>query len=284
MSCGNQVELFEVDHSIHVPEVDLHEYDVVIINSSAGKDSSVAIYEICRLATEQKYDKSNIHISHQDLGESEWKGTKELVKEQAEFFGIENIHYSKRRDSTGYNETLLEYVERRGKWPARNQRYCTSDFKRGPGARVVTSVAPGRIKSKVLYVFGFRAEESPDRKKKEPLSLNENLTTKSGRKVYEYLPVHNWTKEQVWETIKTNGIPYHYAYDLGMPRLSCCFCIFSPFDALVIAGQDNPELLDKYIRVEKEIEHTFKDGFSIEEVRTAIENNYEPKVIEDWVM
>jgi hypothetical protein len=69
------------------PQVDLHEYDVVIINSSAGKDSSVAIFEICRMAEEQGYDKSNIHVSHQDLGEMERKGTRELAKEQADSFG-----------------------------------------------------------------------------------------------------------------------------------------------------------------------------------------------------
>lgn len=30
--------------------------------------------------------------------------------------------------------------------------------------------------------------------------------------------------------------------DLGMPRLSCCFCIFSPRSALLLAGKHNPGL------------------------------------------
>lgn len=257
-------------------ELDLHSFDVIIINSSAGKDSSVALFEICRMAHEQNYPKSKIHVSHQDLGSMEWKGTKQLAKEQALFFGLP-IHFSKRVDQNGKEETLLEYVLRRGKWPSNKQRYCTSDFKRGPGARIVTKLAPGRVKSEVLYVFGFRAEESPSRSKKEVLSLNKKLTTKSGRRVWDYLPVHTWDSERVWATIKQNGIPYHWAYDLGMPRLSCCFCIFSPFDALVIAGYANRELLDQYIAVEQKIGHTFRHGFSLVEVRAAIEQGYTPK-------
>lgn len=262
--------------------MNLRSYDLIIINSSAGKDSLCAIYEICRMADEQGICGNRIVVSHQDLGEAEWQGTKELAKKQAQEFGLQ-IYYSKRRNKAGDNETLLEYVARRGKWPSGDKRYCTSDFKRGPGATVVTKLTKGKGNCKVLYVFGFRKEESPARSKKEVLVRNTNLTTKT-RIVDDYLPIHDWDLKRVWQTIKENNLPYHPAYDLGMPRLSCCFCIFSPFDALVIAGNHNPELLDKYIAVEEKIQHTFKDGLAIKSVKTAIENNYQPKVIQDWVM
>jgi 3'-phosphoadenosine 5'-phosphosulfate sulfotransferase (PAPS reductase)/FAD synthetase len=260
----------------------LSDYDIVIINSSAGKDSLCSIYEICRIAKQQDYSFDNIHVSHQDLGDMEWAGTKELAKIQADLFGLQ-IHYSKRRNQSGYEETLLEYVERRGKWPSNKQRFCTSDFKRCPGGRIVTALTKGIEKCKVLHVFGFRAEESPSRRKKEILKINQNLTTRN-RTVFDFLPIHEWSTKRVWNTIKTNNLPYHYAYDLGMPRLSCCFCIFSPFDALVIAGYANPQLLDKYIITEIKIGHTFRNKFSIEDVKKAIKDNYHPKIINDWVM
>ncbi len=88
----------------------------------------------------------------------------------------------------------------------------------------------------------------------------------------------------VWDTIRKSGAPYHKAYDLGIPRLSCVFCIFSPFDALVLAGIHNPELLDKYIEVEKKIGHTFQDKKPIADVKKAIESGYVPKNIKDWNM
>jgi len=262
--------------------MDLHQYDIIIINSSGGKDSLCALWEVCRLAKDQSFSFEKMFVSHQDLGEMEWAGTKELVKKQSDLFGLKT-YYSKRRDKNGYEETLLEYVERRGKWPSNNQRYCTSDFKRGPGARVVTSLSRELGECKVLQVFGFRKDESPSRAKKQVLKENKQLTTKK-RIVHDWLPIHNWDSKKVWQIINTHKLPYHPAYDLGMPRLSCCFCIFSPFDALIVAGKANPELLDRYIEVERKIGHTFKSGFAIESVRDAIADNYEPKIINDWIM
>lgn len=69
-----------------------------------------------------------------------------------------------------------------------------------------------------------------------------------------------------------------------MPRLSCVFCFFSPFDALVIAGKANPELLDRYIEVEAKIGHTFKVKESLADVKKAIESGYSPTKINDWLM
>lgn len=262
--------------------MNLHEYDLIIINSSAGKDSLCCLYQICKIADDQMYRRTKIVVSHQDLGEMEWNGTKELAEKQANHFGLD-IHYSKRRDKYGKEETLLEYVERRGKWPSNKQRYCTSDFKRGPGARVVTMLTKELGECKVLHVFGFRKDESPARSKKEKLSINKKLTTKK-RIVHDYLPIHHWDNKKVWSTIKDNGLPYHNAYDLTMPRLSCVFCIFSPFDALVIAGKSNSELLDRYIEVEDKIGHTFRDKFSLREVRDAINEGYTPDKVSDWTM
>lgn len=263
-------------------DINLHQYDWVIINSSAGKDSLAAIQEICRLAKEQNYNFNDIVVSHQDLGIAEWQGTKELAAKQAEHFGLD-IYYTKRRNKAGYEETLLEYVERRGKWPANKERYCTSDFKRGPGQRVVTQLTADMAKSNVLYVMGFRAEESPARAKREVLKRDDNMSTKK-RTVDVFLPIHDWSTKKVWQVIKDNDLPYHFAYDLGMPRLSCCFCIFSPFDALVLAGINNPELLDQYVGVEERIGHTFRKDLALADVKKAITEGYQPKKISNWTM
>ncbi len=123
-------------------DVNLHDFDFVILNSSGGKDSLCAHYEVDRIATAQGYPKEQIIVSHQDLGNAEWAGTKELVQQQCDLFGHQLV-VVKRQNAEGYQESLLEYVERRGKWPSSTMRYCTSDFKRGPGAKVVTGVTKG---------------------------------------------------------------------------------------------------------------------------------------------
>ena len=71
-------------------------------------------------------------------------------------------------------------------------------------------------------------------------------------------------------------MPYHPAYDLGMPRLSCVFCIFAPKAALLIAGKANPELLDEYCRIETKINHTFRVGQSMNDLRDAITAGEQP--------
>jgi len=260
----------------------LKDYDLIILNTSAGKDSLVMMWDILRRAKKENYPIERIVCSHQDLGRFEWPGTKVLVETQASIFGLKT-YYSKRRNKDGYEENLLEYVLRRRKWPSNKQRWCTSDFKRGPGARVVTKLTKDLGKCKVLYVFGFRSQESPARAKKNVIEINKNLSTKN-RTVHTFNPILGMDIKKVWRIIKLFKLPYHYAYDLGMPRLSCIFCIFSPFDALVIAGIENMELLEEYISVEEEINHTFRDKFSLKEVRKSIEEGYRPKGIPDWVM
>lgn len=262
--------------------MNLNEFDIVIINSSAGKDSLCSIFEICRLAQEQNYPFSRIIVSHQDLGMADWPGTVELAKVQADHFGLKII-YARRRTKEGREEELLDYVLRRGKWPSNKQRYCTSDFKRAPGARVVVQVAREYSASRILHVFGFRKEESPSRAKKQAYVLNDRLSTKS-REVFDFLPIHDWPVDRVWKIIRGNNLPYHPAYDLGMPRLSCCFCIFSPFDALVLAGYHNSKLLDDYITTENVIDHSFRDGFKIESIRDEMMKGNRPMKVSDWKM
>jgi 3'-phosphoadenosine 5'-phosphosulfate sulfotransferase (PAPS reductase)/FAD synthetase len=186
---------------------------------------------------------------------------------------------------------LLQQVEERGMWPDNKNRYCTSDQKRDQVAKLHTVLAneyraananldrPVRI----LNCMGFRIDESPARAKKLPFEVDKRQTN-GRRAVWNWLPIHGWNVAKVWETIKASGVRYHYAYDKGMPRLSCCFCIFAPKDALVIAGRENPELLNKYVALEEKIGHTFQNGSKIADIKALIEQGYEPKNVQNWTM
>jgi 3'-phosphoadenosine 5'-phosphosulfate sulfotransferase (PAPS reductase)/FAD synthetase len=102
------------------------------------------------------------------------------------------------------------------------------------------------------------------------------------RTVINWLPVFAWSIEEVWADIRASGIPHHPAYDLGMPRLSCIFCVFSSRPALILAGKHNPELLAEYVAVEKRISHRFRNDQSIAEIAEAIERGEEPGPITTW--
>jgi 3'-phosphoadenosine 5'-phosphosulfate sulfotransferase (PAPS reductase)/FAD synthetase len=153
-----------------------------------------------------------------------------------------------------------------GDWPDSRNRYCTSDLKRGPISTAITMLVKelqdewrkhcpkGRARprrERVLNVMGLCAQESADRRMMAPFSHDEDATNKSRRYVDEWLPVHAWTVEMVWADILASGVRYHYAYDLGTPRLSCGACILAPKPALVISARANPRKFARYAAVEQ---------------------------------
>lgn len=261
---------------------DLTTFRWIVVNSSGGKDSQVALHAVIQECDRQGVDRAKVVVSHQDLGQMEWDGTKDLVYQQAAHYGL-RVEVSKYRNKEGKELSLLDYVRKRGKWPSNKQRYCTSDFKRAPGSRVITKLfreSPGDI----INVFGFRAQESPARAKKKEWVKNPRLSIK-GRDVWDWLPIHEMKEDEVWRIIHESGVPFHPAYTKGMPRLSCRFCIFAPRAALIISGRENPELLREYVTVEKEIGHTFQNGQSLEEIQTAIAAGEQPsKISGAWNM
>lgn len=252
-------------------------WDLVVINTSGGKDSMVAVLEVLSMARELVEDRSRIVLSHQCLGRMEWPGTLDLVKEHAAALEL-RLMVSRYRSKAREEKTLLQYARERGKWPDNGNRWCTSEFKRGPGGRVITALSRELAldrPARVLNVFGFRAEESPARAKKKPFVRNTRWC--SGRKeVWDWLPVHDWKVGRVWGTIRESGLRHHPAYDLGMSRISCCFCIFAPASQLMLAGKANPELLDEYVEAEIEMGHTFQKDLSLVEIKRRIQAGEQP--------
>lgn len=272
----------------------LSSYDWIVINTSAGKDSQTAIAEVIRQADAAGFDRDRIVLVHADLGATaagndfEWKGVAELAARQAAHYGL-RFELVARRQADGSADTILNYTTRRGAWPSSTVRFCTSEFKRTPCRRVITQLdreirTSRDQKIRVLQVFGFRAQESNARAKKAVFEFDKRSSTKT-RTVDNWLPIHEWTEEQVWADIQATGVEHHEAYDLGMPRLSCCFCIFAPKAALMIAGEHNRPLLDEYVAVEKAIGHTFRQGFAIGEIAEALDRGERADVVDgaDWM-
>jgi 3'-phosphoadenosine 5'-phosphosulfate sulfotransferase (PAPS reductase)/FAD synthetase len=267
------------DESVAATGIDLTKWDVIIINTSAGKDSQAMMDYLVEIAKDQGVLNRVIAV-HADLGRVEWKGTRELAEEQCAHYGIK-LHVVSREKGD-----LLTQIEERGMFPDSQNRYCTSDQKRDQIAKIFTQIVKelslGR-QARILNCMGLRADESPMRAKKAAKEVDKR-NTNTKREVTVWLPIHTWTTAQVWLRIKASGVRHHPAYDLGMPRLSCCFCVFAPKAALMIAGKANPELLAEYVRVEKKIGHTFRHGFRIEEIQEAIARGEQSGVATTWNM
>jgi 3'-phosphoadenosine 5'-phosphosulfate sulfotransferase (PAPS reductase)/FAD synthetase len=164
-------------------------------------------------------------------------------------------------------------------WPSSAARYCTSDQKVSPIGKFVTTLhnRHGREKPmRVLNTLGIRAQESSARAKKRGFgpkgAYQTSGTAKKGKRtVDEWYPIFGWGETQVWDTIKSPGAPpYHKAYDLGMRRLSCVFCVFATEEDLTTAAKHNPKLFSEYVELEKRVGHTFQQNRSLQTLAKTI--------------
>lgn len=273
-----------------MPTVRLAEWDLVCVSTSGGKDSQTALALVADQARREGVLDRVVAV-HADLGRVEWQGVRELAEQQARAHGVRFLVV--RRDQ---EQDLLAHVEARGQWPGPATRYCTADHKRAPIRKLWTSLVAAEHKRlgrrvRVLHVMGLRADESPGRRKLSPLALDEGGSN-GRREVWTWLPLHRWTVEQVWTDIRARGVPHHAAYDAGMPRLSCVFCIYADRPALMLAGKLNRDLLDAYVDVEQRTGHSFKVErergvlvhLRLADIRDALDAGEEPGEVASWAM
>lgn len=212
---------------------------LIVINLSGGKDGqAMLIHMVDRL----KLPSSQMVCIHADLGEAEWEGTEDHARSQAEAYGIPFI-VCRAQNKLGETKTLIDYIDARGQFPSRGQRYCTSDFKRGPIRREINAYRRliGHSSPYVLNCMGMRAQESTERAKLDVIEFVKDAScpsqswpavldaeTRANRRIFfDWHPVHHLSEEQVFATIEAGGQKPHWAYAAGARRLSCLICIFS---------------------------------------------------------
>lgn len=259
------------------PVPNLAEYDVVLVNSSAGKDSQASLDVVVEKARSAGV-LDRMVVVHADLGDNEWPGTPELAAEHAAAYGLRFEIVSRQRED-GEVETILERVEERGMWPDAARRWCTSDHKRGPIRKLMTQLAAEQRTAgvtgrpvRLLNVMGFRAEESAARRLRAPYSFDQPASN-GRRHVDTWLPIHGWTLDEVWQRIEQAGTRPHPAYAAGMRRASCPLCVMGARMDLVIAAKKNPDLAARYAAVEAKTGHQFRQDISMAEIIAAAQRD-----------
>lgn len=291
------------------PPIAFDSFRYVVLRSSGGKDSQTEMREALRHLDAAGYPRERVIVEYDELGEdgddgATWPGTaaigqhlvdlygdrpgsKDLARAQAEHYGLR--FWSGKTDK---RPTLLEDVrtrvskkDGRRRWPDARNRYCTSDHKRAVGDVLLAELAeaeglPAGEPVRILVVMGFRAGESDSRADKPVFERVERACRKgvdsrgrktkaAAREVYQWLPIHHWTREQVWADIHESGVPYAWTYDAGMSRFSCSFCILGSRGDLVTAARLLPARAARYAQVEAEIGHTFQEKLSMADVIEA---------------
>ncbi|GGU49405.1 phosphoadenosine phosphosulfate reductase domain-containing protein [Streptomyces violascens] len=237
----------------------------LLVQSSAGKDSVVALARVVRWAKAAGcLDK--VVVVHADIGQdAEWPGVRDLARQQAERYGLRFVVV---KAPVGF----LGMVEKRGMWPDAQNRLCTSTLKRDEAAKFFTQIVEELgLDEQALLVncLGIRAEESPSRRRKPELAIDHRAS--NGRRlVLTWHPVLHLSERDIWQEIADNALDYHPVYDSLIPRLSCIFCILAPFDVLAravrlcwVLGLETPKT---YVDLEDRLGHRFKNKFSLAEV------------------
>lgn len=132
---------------------------LVFANHSGGKDSQAMLIH---LVEELKLPRTQLVVIHADLGEAEWEGTAEHAAADAERYGLP-FRVARAVNRRGEVKQLLDYADARGKFFSKNQRYCTSDWKRGPLRRLINQIRDERDHRSpyVLNTMGMRAHDRP---------------------------------------------------------------------------------------------------------------------------
>ena len=295
------------------PTPDLAAADILLINTSGGKDSQVLLDEVTRLAEANPRTDPNepprwTVAVHCDLGPVEWDGTPELAAEQVTHYPGVRFEIVKR----DLGHLLIQVADRRialdkksekyraeaaattdpaekaellkkaetaynaAAFPSSKARFCTSDQKTSQVAKLMTQLvdeyraAYGITRPvRIINTLGIRAAESPTRAKKSP--LGPDVASNGKREVTRWLPIFHWTDDDVWARIKETGIRYHKAYDLGMSRLSCAFCVFASKADLKISARHNRALAEEYVALEELTRSRFTMAHSMAEILAEVD-------------
>lgn len=246
-----------------------HQDTVLIINMSGGKDS---VYMAGLLR--QKFPNVRMLAVYADTGFEHVKpvSAEQWARECCEALNIPL--YTVRNP----NKTFLTMVQKRHKtrpevpsWPSSSTRQCTSDLKRGPiETWIRRAVKSGLITEKyIISCMGLRAAESAQRAKAKRLSRNKTLS-KAGRIVYDWLPIHTATLQDVLLWHRDSRTPLHPVYVPAyhwdgtqggyLRRFSCRVCIFSTKADIHAIYEHDREAFDQVAALEARTGYAMKQN------------------------
>lgn len=236
----------------------------VAMGVSGGKDSCLLAFAVQRHLDAIGHLGPRILI-HADLGRVEWKDSLPTCQRLADRLGLELVVV--RRESGDMMDRWLSRwaanVERYqdlscvkliSPWSSAAMRFCTSELKVAPICRELVRRFKGQT---ILNAVGIRRQESSGRKK-APIAKPQPALTRRHTRGYNWNPILDWTKAEVFASLDARGFASHVGYTrFGMDRISCAYCILGS-EADILASTTCEENADIYREmVDLEIASTF---------------------------
>jgi 3'-phosphoadenosine 5'-phosphosulfate sulfotransferase (PAPS reductase)/FAD synthetase len=243
----------------------LREGAALVLSVSGGKDSDAMTHHLLRQRAAEGWSGA-AYLVHADLGRAEWHNTTEYIHDLAQRTSVP-LHIVRWTHGDLIDRIWARYHAdpTRPCWPSAAVRYCTSDLKRGPISRWIRATFPT---GNVVCAMGLRAEESPARSKKAVVSIREDCTAPTRRRLtLNWLPIHEWKVSDVWHCIEAHGDICHPAYRLENERLSCACCVLGSVNDLLNGAIHNPETYCELCRIEAVTGYSFRKGFWLSDLQ-----------------
>lgn len=139
-------------------------------------------------------------------------------------------------------------------------RWCSAYLKVDVAEKMVTH-QDRFLGKRTLIVTGERAQESTNRARYEPFEIDRadrRNGQRARRHVDRWLPVHMWTKHDVWNCIERHRVNVHPAYRLGWSRVSCAACIFADEHQWASLREVNPRQFEQHEAYERRFGRSIK--------------------------
>lgn len=222
---------------------------------SGGKDSQ-CIYHLCQMAG-VKFD------AHYNVTSVDPPEVVRFIKKN-----YPDVHFDYPRDKDGKVVTMWNLIQRKQMPPTRLARYCCEWFKEssGKGRLTVTGVRWAESANRAATHDAVDFIGKPKRTQKyadengieykinKHGSIVLNDDNDENRRMVEQCyrtrktlinPIVDWTDEDVWEFLNTNGIEHCCLYDKGKKRIGCIGC---PMGNAAAELENYPKYKQFYIR------------------------------------
>lgn len=237
----------------------------VALGISGGKDSAVLADATLTELDARGHIGPRILV-YSDLGRAVWGDARPTCERLANHLSVELLVVKRqagdlvdrwlvRWSNNVARYANLECVKLILPWSTPGMRFCTSELKTSIICRGLIGRFPGQT---ILSAAGLRRDESSQRAKALIAKEQPKLTSKKhGTSGYDWHPILGWTLAEVKAHIVARNLPQPAAYDWGLSRYSCVFCIMSSGPDLAAAALA-PETEDLYRElVDLEISSTF---------------------------
>jgi 3'-phosphoadenosine 5'-phosphosulfate sulfotransferase (PAPS reductase)/FAD synthetase len=142
----------------------------------------------------------------------------------------------------------LAYIK--GRFPSKKAQFCTEHLKLAPQKRWCDENLLDRGIDYERYI-GVRRDESRDRKCASLEEFDDYFDVTIHR------PLADWTKQEVFDSLKARGQEINPLYRMGFSRVGCAPCINSGKDDIRNWAARFPEMIDKVREWEKRVGRTF---------------------------